>query len=222
MAYVYILFDTRKFGPFQYQDLIFDHEPFYIGKGNNNRAHEHINKKSVKISNKHKSEIIDLIFLENLFPKVLIYKNKLTNEEAESLEIELIKKIGRIDLNLGPLTNLTSGGQKGPIGAIRSTETRNKISKRLIGKSSPKSKYIKSDNYKPSTLNRRLSVEEKLQISNAVTGSKNPNSLLTEEKVKEIKLSLINGNSIRILSTKFNVSIPTISAIKHNRTWKHV
>lgn len=41
---------------------------------------------------------------------VIIYKENLTREEANKIEIELIKKYGRKDLNLGTLCNYTNGG----------------------------------------------------------------------------------------------------------------
>lgn len=40
-----------------------------------------------------------------------IIKNDLLYEDAKKLEIKLIQLIGRIDLDTGPLTNLTNGGE---------------------------------------------------------------------------------------------------------------
>jgi len=31
--YVYALLDPRKNGPFKFDNIVFDYEPFYIGKG---------------------------------------------------------------------------------------------------------------------------------------------------------------------------------------------
>ena len=46
-------------------------------------------------------------------PVITIKRNGLTEKQALTLEIILIAKIGRRDQNLGPLTNLTHGGDRG-------------------------------------------------------------------------------------------------------------
>ena len=104
--YVYVFLDSTKPGEWIYEDLKFDFEPFYIGKGTSDRMiTSKCDKKTFK-SNKIKSikekggEVISMKVFENL-----------TIEESIKIEIELIKKIGRRDLDLGPLTNLTGGGE---------------------------------------------------------------------------------------------------------------
>uniref|UniRef100_UPI0037511A01 LEM-3-like GIY-YIG domain-containing protein n=1 Tax=Acinetobacter sp. TaxID=472 RepID=UPI0037511A01 len=42
--YVYIFLDPRKSGYFSYGDLNFVFEPFYVGKGKDNRFKRHLNK----------------------------------------------------------------------------------------------------------------------------------------------------------------------------------
>jgi len=107
--YVYAYLDPRKIGKYTYGELSFDYEPFYIGKGTKNRCYSGIRD---KIKSLKTCKIRSLIDSGN-FPIVTkIYEN-ISNEEACSLEIESIKKIGRIDLKLGPLTNLTDGGTGG-------------------------------------------------------------------------------------------------------------
>ena len=103
--YVYVFLDSTKPGEWIYEDLKFDFEPFYIGKGTADRMiNSKCDKKTFK-SNKIKSikekggEVISMKIFGNL-----------SVEESIKIEIELIKKIGRRELDLGPLTNLTDGG----------------------------------------------------------------------------------------------------------------
>jgi uncharacterized membrane protein YfhO len=93
-------------------------EPFYIGKGKGNRAYQSgKNKRSLYWHNIVNKYGYDIIFLEL----------NLTDEEAIRKEIYWINRIGRKDLNEGPLVNLTDGGE-GLCGRIVSDETRKKIS----------------------------------------------------------------------------------------------
>ncbi len=69
--------------------------------------------------------------------EVQILKSDLTWEEAKELEIDLIAYYGRKDLGLGPLVNLTDGGQGvlGLIGNIGNTgKTHSKKTKEQISK----------------------------------------------------------------------------------------
>lgn len=53
-------------------------------------------------------------------------------------------------------------------------------------------------------------------------GSNCPTSKLDEDTVKQIRTYLVAGHSITYLAGMFNVSISTISAIKHRKTWRHI
>jgi len=118
ISYVYIYLDTRKPGNFIYDDLCFKFEPFYVGKGKNNRAYDHLYEN--KHYNNFKFGKIKKIVNSNLELKIVfVYKN-LSDDEAQEKEIEVIKKIGRWPI--GPLTNLTNGGD-GSSGYIRSKES---------------------------------------------------------------------------------------------------
>jgi hypothetical protein len=121
--YVYALLDTSKPGIYMYGDLIFDYEPFYIGKGTDNRdyhsafdRHNSFKKNKIQSLKKKNIKIFSIKISENLNEK-----------DSFDLEISLIKKIGRRDLKLGPLTNLTDGGD-GRTNIIVSEETKRKIS----------------------------------------------------------------------------------------------
>jgi hypothetical protein len=130
---VYVLLDSRKSGVFSYEDLIFNNEPFYVGKGSPERPYKHL--KAVKYNwsspayfhNIHKTNKIRKMLREGSEPIVYIYKNDLSAEESIELEKEVIKKIGRKDKKLGPLTNKTDGGD-GPLGVSITDELRKKLS----------------------------------------------------------------------------------------------
>ena len=52
--YVYIYLDPRKPGKYTYEDLCFLYEPFYIGKGKNNRIDGHLYESYNYNINSHK------------------------------------------------------------------------------------------------------------------------------------------------------------------------
>ena len=125
-CYVYVLLDPRKPGKFSYGNYSFKYEPFYVGKGSRNRYAHHINARSW-IYNKFKGRVIQKILSEGLQP--LVRRRNCSSEiEAFALEIKLISLIGRRDLGLGPLTNLTDGGD-GVAGRLASRQLRKKLSR---------------------------------------------------------------------------------------------
>lgn len=110
-------------------------EIFYVGKGKDKRAWSKSRRNKIwkNITNKY-GYIVDIVE-ENL-------------NESEALEREsfYIKKIGRKDLGLGPLVNLTDGGDGG-INKSISDEHKNKISNFMKGNSYAKGNII-SDEHK--------------------------------------------------------------------------
>lgn len=147
--YVYVYLDPRKNGNFIYGDYNFEYEPFYIGKGYKQRCNEHVWDCKLKISS-FKTSKIKKILLLGLKPIILKVSENLFEVDAFDLEKKLIAIIGRHDLKKGPLTNLTDGGEGfygliksdihrerlsiSNLGKKRTKETREKISKSLIGK----------------------------------------------------------------------------------------
>jgi hypothetical protein len=119
--YIYIYLNPLKAGIFNYQDLEFNFEPIYIGKGTGGRINIHLtscqnenNKAGYKrIFYRKLRKIIKLGFS----PIIIPFKNNLSEKEAFTLEKELIAKIGRRVTKEGPLCNNTKGGE-GPSGAI--------------------------------------------------------------------------------------------------------
>jgi hypothetical protein len=110
--YVYGLLDPRKRGHFCYQDLplSFLFEPFYIGKGQTKRAYAHFSEKIEKTKNSFKINKINKILKETgKNPFIIKIIENLDNKKALEAEILFIKNIGRG--KMGPLTNLTEGGE---------------------------------------------------------------------------------------------------------------
>jgi hypothetical protein len=115
-------------------------EPFYIGIGSDKNYLRAYNKKGRSFSWK------DIAYKFKYEVEIIL--DNLTWEEACIKEIEFIKLYGRKDLNIGPLTNLTDGGE-GQFGRKDSIETK-------IKKSKPKSISAKL-NMKLSHINRDYS-----------------------------------------------------------------
>ena len=62
----------------------------------------------------------------------------------------------------------------------------------------------------------------KLNDGTKIKGSEHPNSKLTEEQVREIKLKLKDGATQTSLGKIFGVDRTVIQEIKFERSWKHV
>ena len=151
--YTYIYLNPMKPGKFTYSDYVtFLYEPFYVGKGKNNRIKDHLHEKNS--SNKHKFYTIQKIKRSEKEP---IFINLINTSEkcAFCYEIFLISLIGRKDLKEGPLTNMSNGGD-GNSGYIPSQEMRIKISLATKGRK----------------LN--LTKEERQRRIESMSGNKNP------------------------------------------------
>lgn len=119
--YTYIYLDPRKPGKFTFQELVFDYEPFYVGKGKGRRF-ERTYKESISNKGKlYKHNKIRSIIKDNLKPIILKVFQNLTEHEAHSKEIELVKSFKIY------LTNLTDGGD-GTSGRIVNNNSRKKAS----------------------------------------------------------------------------------------------
>jgi hypothetical protein len=113
--------------------------PFYVGMGKNDRHLSHLQrvKAGKMIDNPHLENKIKKILAENKQPAIIFDRENISETEAKLREIELIKLYGRNDLGLGPLTNLTNGGD-GRCGW--SAEQRKLMSRAQAGKISVKDK----------------------------------------------------------------------------------
>ena len=90
--------------------------PFYIGKGKGNRHIYHLleaKKEHTADKNKHKISKIKKILASGKEPVINIVMGNMTEEDAFELEEFLIQEIGRADIGLGTLTNLSDGGEGG-------------------------------------------------------------------------------------------------------------
>ena len=185
--YVYVYLDTRKKGNFTYDDYYFDYEPFYIGKGKNKRLEEHLWESRLKHDD-FKSRKIKSILKDGYKPLFIKVKENLNEYDAFNLEKTLIKIIGRYNLNLGPLTNLTDGGDG--FSGLMKTETHRK-------------------NLSISSLGKKMSDEAKKKISESLKGKpgRNTGNKHTEEtknKISNTKIGTISWNATPIYQLDLN------------------
>ena len=124
--YSYILLNPLK--PSSLHPLGF--EPFYVGKGKGARSSAHTQdvKRGLNEGNMHKINTIRKILVSGLDPIVSIECTFNVEQEAYDHEKFLIKFYGRADLKLGPLTNMTDGGE-GPANRVLSEQHKLNLSK---------------------------------------------------------------------------------------------
>lgn len=103
-------------------------QPFYVGKGKNKRYLAHMFESSlVRGPNKHKANTIKSILVAGQQPIIEILSTHENEEDAFIAERRAISQIGRADLGLGPLTNMTDGGE-GTSNKVFTPEYRKKLS----------------------------------------------------------------------------------------------
>jgi hypothetical protein len=88
-------------------------EPFYVGKGTNDRVLAHVVEALNTDAKTHKLNIIRAIFQQDALVTHEIESFHEREEGALGRERVLIAHFGRHDLKLGPLANLTDGGETG-------------------------------------------------------------------------------------------------------------
>jgi hypothetical protein len=108
--YVYIYLDPRKPGVWEFDNLVLNFEPFYVGKGSGKRFKSHLSKKEKHL----KSHIITKIQSLRMEPIIIKIAEDLSEEEALDIETKTIITIGtrsKIEnAPIGPLTNLKTDG----------------------------------------------------------------------------------------------------------------
>jgi len=168
--YVYVYLDTRKPGNYTYNELIFNYEPIYVGKGKKRRYKNHLSLR-LNMEN-HFYHKLNKIINEGFEPEILIIKDNISENDAFDYEIELIKNIGRLIDNTGTLTNLTTGGE-GSSGRICEKETKKKMSDMKIGK---KIKYINSDHHpmKDKSFDEFFGIERSTKLKKLISKNANP------------------------------------------------
>lgn len=108
--YIYVYMDPRKPGFYFWGDYVFPYEPFYIGKGKNDRVSFHLKEvmRGYKnIVNQHKNNKIKEIINETgyypIYGKII---EGLNEEEAFLLEEIIINELKKYE----SLTNISQGG----------------------------------------------------------------------------------------------------------------
>lgn len=205
--YVYVYIDPRKTGRFSYAGLNFSFlcEPFYIGKGHNDRMLVHFQEYRLKNKNYISNKINNILNSGNEPIVFKIYEN-LTEEEAFEKEIDLINYIGRKIKNEGPLVNIVDGGS-GVTGLIHSEESRKKMS--LKGENHPNwGKKLKdstkkkiSDKLKLNNGMFRPDVSEKVRQKNLGREPWNKGkSEVREEVIEKLREKKIKYRNIKAVS----------------------
>lgn len=128
--YVYAYLDPRKPGRYEYDDVVFDFLPLYIGKGKGDRIFAHL-RNTGNLNLHLKRKIAKIVEQVASGPVILKVRDGLSEDDAFALERRLIARIGKHPN--GPLVNIADGGQ-GPSGAKASEETRRKLSQALTGR----------------------------------------------------------------------------------------
>jgi group I intron endonuclease len=190
------------------------------------RNGNHFNKKLLNSFNKNNED--DFIFY--------MVEEEYDVDKINELEKKYIKEFNTIESGY----NISEGGQEQHLVQYVSAESRKKVGQlnkeRMTGKKlseETKQRMREASHHQRQSedgrrriseamKNRIVSDETKEKLRNANIGSKSPVAVLDEEKVKEIKISLMDGVKQSELAKQFNVSYGVISAIKHNRTWTHV
>ena len=163
---------------YTYAYLREDRTPYYIGKGQGNRAYRR-NKKCIKPP-KDKSRIIYL-------------KQNLTEEEAFKHEIYMIDVLGRKDNGTGILRNLTDGGD-GISGLIITDKHKKKLSEAMKGNTNCLGRIISEEH------RRKLIEANKGKTHSEETKRKLSESLKGKTHSEETKKKLSEANKGRITS----------------------
>lgn len=173
--YCYGYCDPESFDPF-----------YYIGKGHDGRAWQHLSDHSAGTPFHNK---VASMLCSSRRPEIEIIEDGLIESDAFALERNLICFYGRKDLGLGPLLNLSDGGE-GPSGYCQSqaqrensrriTTERNIGNKYGVGRVDPRRKPIvgrsRSSDYVrffPSILSVTAEGYHRITIQNALKSKDN-------------------------------------------------
>jgi hypothetical protein len=152
-----------------------DGTPYYIGKGQGNRAWQ-----------KHRYHKVP----EN--NKILILESNLTEDMAFQLEQKYITQYGRKDIGTGILRNMTDGGD-GIVGHKHSEETKKKIALARLGKPTNLGKSMsdaQKQKLRKHNLGKVVSIETGQKISEAKKGKPGkPRSEETRAKMRASQLA---------------------------------
>lgn len=182
--------------------------PFYVGKGKDRRAFNHL-EPSQREKNNHKARTILKIRQAGINPRITCAWYG--QDEAHSLKVEklLVALWGR-SLDGGILTNLTKGGD-GVSGLINSPETRLRKSKAKKGirfSEEHKRKIGDAQRGKP-----KHTDEAKQRFREMNLGR----TKLVAEQINEIRQRVANGEKQNAMALEYGVGEATISQIVNHR-----
>ena len=204
--------------------------PFYIGKGHGNRMfnHENLVKRGKKLRNNH---------LYYKIKKILdaggsIAYNKILESSDERLilneEKNQILKIGRADLGLGSLCNLTDGGE-GTSGLVYTENEKKLRRERVLGSKNPMFKKSHRDDSKKIISDKKV-VRDKTYVYLHTDKHKqnlkrlNPGGIKTSKSIYQIDSDgniVAEWKSSRDAAKKLNLSHGNISGCATvNKKWK--
>jgi hypothetical protein len=219
--------------------------PFYIGKGKNKRAESHLKLAKNDTYNIRKRTYIEKILNEGKEIKIIYYDTGLSDEESKNLEIRLIRKYGRKNIdNNGILLNLAEGGSGGDTSMFFTHESRKKISKSSSGTNNINSKLTEEqvlEIYYSEKSPEELSLfygisqtqvygikrkayyysvtKELIEQPGFYKGKKVIRIPITIDAVKSIYLE---ENSYKYFKDKFSASPQVVKNIKSGKTYKHI
>lgn len=224
----------NNFYVYQYIDPR-NNEPFYVGKGCNDRCYDHLNnvlnENYVELDNIEKHKRIKDILNNKQNPIITKIYDNIEEWLAFGIEKYFIKKIGRKDLGLGPLLNLTNGGD-----GFTSNDAKIRWSSLTVADKkkyylNTLGKYYKNldEKAKKSLFLRRAksiqknwdeSPERKKKFSLMFTGNSNPFFGKTHSVETKQKLSKINKGKILSEQTKNNMADSWNKRREKDKTYK--
>lgn len=119
----------KHFYVYVYRDPSRGDEPIYVGKGQDDRAYVHLND----AQNNHFKNRLAKMKANGIEPIINVIDMP-SEALALQCEIDTIARLGRKDLKLGPLLNMTDGGE-GVSGWVPTEENRKNMSDAKKGKS---------------------------------------------------------------------------------------
>lgn len=218
--YVYVYLDPRKPGHYVYGEYTFDYEPFYVGKGSNDRMYDHL-KISQQNRNGNRSFINKIKKIQRITgndPIIIKYCENMLEDISFDLEVNMVATIGRKDLKKGPVCNLTDAGE-GMSGYIFSDERKMEHSKRMH-LSNLKDNPAKRDDVKEKLRKKALeqfsTPESRIKHSKILTGRKKSEAAKLnmrkygEDKREEIRELRKKGLTLTNIVKISGVSIKTV------------
>lgn len=203
--YVYAYLDPRKRGNYTYGEYNFEYEPFYIGKGTDNRYLKHLTETKADTSNISKFRTISKILSNDLVPTIVKIKSGLLESEAYFLETQLIKLIGRKCDRTGCLTNIVIDAKPPSNYKQLTKKTINKIIK------------LYNDGWYLKHIGNELGLNEnkvkRTLIENGITPKRKPptnKKEIDKKLLNSIILDYENGCSIRVICKKYGFSFEVV------------